>query len=87
MPKTNDARITADIDLAIFGKPAAEFDDYEEKIWKEWSWIGESAYREGRKIVLNKFLQRKPIYHTEFFRNKYEKMARANLERSIRRLG
>ncbi len=78
-----DAKYLMDIDLAILGKSQLEFDTYEKNIRKEYSHFSEEEYRKGRKIVLQKFLNRTHIYSTDFFRNKYELQARENLQRSI----
>lgn len=78
-----DERYIVDMDLSIFGKSKEDFDEYEENIRKEYAWVPEETYRTERKKVLEYFLKRESIYHTEYFRNKYEVKARENLTRSI----
>ncbi len=73
-------------DLAILGQPRQRFDEYDAAIRKEYAWVPADKYRSGRAAVLNKFLQRRYIYTSEHFRAKYEKKARANLARAIKRL-
>ena len=88
LPIGNDAEIITDIDLAIFGKPIKEFDEYEKGIRLEYFWVPETEFRMKRKAILGRFLKRrKGIYSTEFFREKYGENARRNLEMSIARLG
>lgn len=77
-------KIMVDIDLASFGKPPDEFDQDGAKIRAEYSWVDkESLYREGRAAILAGFLDRLPIYHTAYFREKYEAQAIENLKRTI----
>jgi predicted metal-dependent HD superfamily phosphohydrolase len=82
-PTTDDEALVVDIDLSILGKPAERFDEYEKAIRAEYAHIPDDAFRKGRSDILQKFLARDRIYTTEYFYNKYEKSARANLERSL----
>jgi predicted metal-dependent HD superfamily phosphohydrolase len=41
------------------------------------------AYRDARRQFLDRLLQRRPLYQTDHFRNRYEGPARANLERAL----
>lgn len=81
-----DARLFADIDLAILGQPEAAFDEYERQVRAEYAGVAEPAFRAGRSAILRSFLDRPSIYGTEFFRSKYEAAARRNLSRSIARM-
>lgn len=83
IPLNTDEKYIIDMDLAVLGKDISEFDEYENNIRKEYSWVPEETYRIERKKVLQYFLKREYIYHTEYFRNKYEVKARENLKRSI----
>jgi len=86
IPPTADGKFIADIDLSIFGKSPKEFDEYEENIRKEYQWLDSEEFKKGRIFVLEKFLNRPMIYSTDFFRKKYEELARKNLETSLTRL-
>jgi predicted metal-dependent HD superfamily phosphohydrolase len=86
IPSTLDECFAVDIDLSIFGKAEDVFDVYEVGIKKEYSFVKERAFRLGRSKVLQSFLDRKSVYYTPFFRDKYEAQARKNLERSIQKL-
>lgn len=86
IPEGIDGKILLDIDLSIFGKSQKKFDGYESNIWKEYSWVPEDKFREGRSAILQMFLDKNSIYLTDFFKDKYEAQARINLERSIEKL-
>ena len=84
-----DGCVSIDLDLSILGQPPLVFDGYEYKTRKEWVLTGvasDEEFTHGRAEFLTKFLERKPIYCTPHFRAKYEKTARQNLRRSLKRL-
>jgi predicted metal-dependent HD superfamily phosphohydrolase len=81
-----DVRTFLDIDLTILGQPPATFDKYEGDIRMEYVHFPTDQFKSGRSEILKRFLERKQIYQTEFFRNKYEDQARKNLTRSIEQL-
>lgn len=85
-PVSGDAALLVDIDLAILGKPADEFDRYDAAIRQEYAWVSEEAYRAGRSKILQSFLDRPSIYQTDYFRNQYEVHARLNLQHALLRL-
>jgi predicted metal-dependent HD superfamily phosphohydrolase len=86
IPQEIDERLIVDIDVSILGRLPAEFDVYEEDIRKEYSWVKDSDFNQGRAEMLKTFLKRPSIYLTDFFKNKYENQAIINLKRSIRKL-
>jgi len=86
VPDGMNARILVDVDLSILGKQVQEFDEYEKNIRKEYSWVSEDQFKQGRSNILQMFLHRAKkdaLYSTDFFRNKYEAQAKRNLQRSI----
>lgn len=86
IPDEIDGKFLVDIDLSILGKPRQEFDEYEKNIRREYSWVPEDKYREGRSAILKMFLDRESIYLTYFFINKYEVQARENIAYSMKKL-
>lgn len=82
----HDTKFMVDLDLVVFGKSEKEFDRYENGIHKEYDWVPEADFRNGRTKVLLSFLDRGTIYYTEVFRDRYEDTARKNLKRSVERL-
>lgn len=84
-PKNKDQEIIADLDLTILGSLPRVFDLYEKGIREEYSWVPEDAFRTARAAILEKFLER-PIFMTDFFRDRFEEKARTNLIRSVQQL-
>lgn len=73
-----------DADLSSFA------DDDEGKngdlIRQEYAFVPEEAFRAGRTLVLQGFLQREPLYRTELMRTRYEVEAKANIRRALERI-
>lgn len=74
-----DAAVVQDIDLSIFGAEANCFAKYENAIRQEYAHVSEEMYRKGRVRILQGFLASPQIFHTVFFRTRYEQQARRNL--------
>ena len=87
-PVRCDAKLMADIDLAGFAQPYHRFRNDSWRVWQEYrsSVPDPSAFNNGRADILESFLKRQPLYHSEFFRTRYESRAKMNLERSIEEL-
>lgn len=86
VPEDDAAKLLVDIDLAILAQPEPRYSEYEEQIRRECAFMDERAYRDGRKKLLQGFVDRPFIYATAEFRSKFESRARRNLERSINAL-
>lgn len=82
-PISVDEKIMVDIDFAILGKPEDEFDEYENNIRQEYSWVEDNAFKNGRAAILERFLSRSQIFNTQYFKDKYEAQAKSNLKRSL----
>jgi len=85
-PEEIDEQIIVDIDLSILGQPEEAFLVYEKQIRLEYYWVADKEFADKRAEILQSFLDRKYIYFTDFFRQKYETQARKNLEESLHRL-
>ncbi len=81
-----DCALFLDMDLAILGSPAAEFDAYEAAVRREYDWVTEPQWTFGRRAVLTQFLARPAIYATARFQASHEAAARRNLARAMTRL-
>jgi predicted metal-dependent HD superfamily phosphohydrolase len=78
-----DAAVMVDVDLSILGRDTKRFFEYEEQIRTEYQWVPHLVFASKRTEILKRFLARERIFATDWFRNKYEKQARLNLEASI----
>jgi predicted metal-dependent HD superfamily phosphohydrolase len=85
-PTEADARHVVDIDLAVLAAPPEAFDAYEGAIRREYRWVPGPLFRAKRRQVLQGFLDLDRIYLTDELSRRWEKRARANLERSLARL-
>lgn len=81
-----DGALLLDVDLAILGASAADFDRYDAQIAMEYAHVEPGAYRAGRAAVLWRFLERERLYLTDWGFGRWEEKARANLSRTIARL-
>lgn len=81
-----DAALFLDMDLAILGAEPDVFSAYEANVRCEYDWVDAPAWHAGRKAVLQRFLDRKAIFHTEIFRARFEQAARENITRSLAEL-
>ncbi len=86
IPTTPNAMAVLDTDLAILGAPDEAFDLYETGIRAEYAHVPEATFRDRRAELLTRFLNRKPLYWTDYFRVRFDAQARANLARSVERL-
>jgi len=84
--ETHDAQILIDIDLSILGASVKRFDEYEINIRKEYHWVSDEDFRNGRATILKSFLDRENIFSTPMGKERYQKQAETNIKRSISRL-
>jgi predicted metal-dependent HD superfamily phosphohydrolase len=82
----HDCALFLDMDLAILGSSEADFDVYDAAVRREYDWVEEAQWRQGRRAVLAGFLARGSIYATACFRTSHEAKARRNLTRALARL-
>ncbi|AKG20642.1 hypothetical protein IJ00_04320 [Calothrix sp. 336/3] len=87
-PDSNDidAQILIDADLAILGTRSDIYQDYALAIRKEYIWVKENAYIQGRIKILENFLARPQIYFTADMRHQLEGFARQNMQEEIKLL-
>lgn len=84
--RDTDTDYLCDIDVAILGYSASEFEQYEKAIRQEYGCFDDEQYKAGRVSFFKKLLDNKAIYKTPYFRMKYEVHARANIEKLINEL-
>lgn len=76
-----------DFDLSILGAEPEAYAAYAAAIRREYAFVPDAAYREGRGKVLRAFLAMGRIYRTEALFARWEARARGNIERELAALG
>lgn len=82
----NDTKWLLDFDLEILGKSSEVYKNYTKKIREEYKLIPTILYKQGRKKVLQHFIDKPFIYNTDTFINLYEKQAKLNLSNELKSL-
>ncbi len=72
-----------DVDLSILGANAATYRAYVAAVRKEYDFVTDAQWREGRAVVLQGLLDRAWIYHRKDFQDAYEARARENLKAEL----
>jgi predicted metal-dependent HD superfamily phosphohydrolase len=81
-----DTALAVDIDLSILGQQPETYARFERAIRREYWWVPRARYVAGRGAVLKKFLGRSAIYQHDYFYEKYESQARANITAALAEL-
>lgn len=81
-----EQQLMQDLDLLILGSNSAEYDVYAAKIRAQYNEFSDTTFNPNRIKILNIFLNRSHIYNITYFRDKYEKNARNNLNQEIQHL-
>jgi predicted metal-dependent HD superfamily phosphohydrolase len=85
-PNSLDEQLISDLDLSSLALSEKEFEENAENIRKEYNYVPENEFNKERKKLLQGFLNQPFIYHTPYFRDKYESQAKKNLEHTIQKL-
>jgi len=80
----NDINLFLDMDMYIIADK--NWEDYENKIRNEYSFINYDIYKNRRKEFLLGLQKKKKIFRTEIFYNEYEKNARENINNILKQL-
>lgn len=78
-----DSNLFSDADLVVLGSSREVYDQYASQIRSEYQHFPDQQYKEGRAAVLKSFLERPFIYHTPYFRDRYEIQARKNIKSEL----
>jgi len=82
----HDEQLIVDIDLSILGAPKPVYDAFEHNVHQEYRLIPGFIYRKKRKAILKSFLSRNHIYHLNYFQDKFEQVARENIQSALQKL-
>ena len=85
-PTDIDEQYVVDIDLSSFGLPWEEFINDSENVHKEFSHLPVEEFVRRNRRFLQSLLDRPEIFFTEFYRNRYERIARDNISKQLLRL-
>jgi len=75
-----------DADVQVLAWEDMLYDDYAQRIRREYGHYGDKDYASGRIKVLEGFLDREKIFLTDYFEDAFEAAARENLKREIQNL-
>lgn len=78
-PDSQDEMLMLDVDLAIFGSGTQRLIEYNRQIRVEYKHVPNQIYFNKRREVLQNFLNKDRIYHTQEFYYQFEKAARADI--------
>jgi len=81
-----DCALFLDMDLGVLGSAPDAFAAYESAVRREYDWVPDALWIEGRRKVLQSFLARPAIFASPQFRESHEAAARRNLTRSLEQL-
>lgn len=82
----SDCAFFLDMDLSILGADTHTFDTYEKAIREEYRFVSFQAFRTGRATILEDFIGRERLYFTDAMHDRFDRLARQNLERSLKAL-
>lgn len=80
-----DGRALSDADLAILAAGPKRYADYASAVRREYAHVADSDFRAGRAIILTDLLAKEHLFHTAHGRARWERAARANVERELGR--
>ncbi len=82
-----DTNYFIDADLSVLGQDWETYSVYFENVRKEYAVYPDFLYNPGRKKVLQRFLEMKRIFKTDYFYEKLEDRAKKNLSKEMMLLG
>ena len=85
-PRSKDQKFIDDIDLAGFGASWTEFMRHGELLREEFAALDDAEYYAGQASFLARLQQRRRLFATDWFRDRYENNAQANLRQTLAHL-
>lgn len=81
-----DSCLLLDADLAILGAEPRRYAAYARGVRQEFAFVSDADFRRGRAVVLNSFLQRERIYLLAECFQRFESVARKNIQQELNTL-
>jgi predicted metal-dependent HD superfamily phosphohydrolase len=81
-----DAALFLDMDIAILGAPRGRFIEYEKQIRAEYAHVPDEAFRAGRLKILRRFIDRRPLFLSEWGRCNFAERAYENMKDAMKKL-
>ena len=82
----NDDELNYFLDMDMYILSEENWEDYENKIRKEYSYINDIEYKNGRLKFLQSCLNKDKIYRTKIFYDSFEQKARSNINNILNKL-
>lgn len=75
--------VLCDADLSVLGASEERYDRYVADVRAEYAHVADDDWREGRRVVLRRFLDRPQLFQTPEGRARWESPARTNISREL----
>jgi predicted metal-dependent HD superfamily phosphohydrolase len=82
-PADADGAVLCDADLAVLGGDPDAYAAYAAAVRAEYEHVPDGEFRTGRIAVLERFAFRDPLFHTSTARNRWEQIARRNIDTEL----
>jgi predicted metal-dependent HD superfamily phosphohydrolase len=79
----SDTNYFTDADISVLGQTWEIYSLYYKNVRKEYAIYPDFIYNSGRKKVIQHFLSMDSIFKTDYFYNKFEKVAKENLNKEL----
>jgi predicted metal-dependent HD superfamily phosphohydrolase len=82
-PADANGAVLCDADLAVLGGDPDAYAAYAAAVRAEYEHVPDGEFRTGRIAVLERFASRDPLFHTSTARNRWEPIARRNIDTEL----
>ena len=79
----HDLAYFLDFDLAVLGLPGDEYEAYKKSIRQEYLQYRSYVYKEGRRQAMIQLLEKKSLFYTNEFKERFEVQARENINNEL----
>jgi predicted metal-dependent HD superfamily phosphohydrolase len=83
LPVADDEKFIVDVDLSSFGMPWRAFNSDSARVRREFAHLTDEQFVARQRRFLQSLLDRESVYATDFYRERYEAVAQANIARQL----